>query len=64
MLSTGSTVGLGAAVPEPSGTREAIPWRVLDLGLTPYGVALERQAALVEERIRGRIPDTLIPRRS
>jgi lipoyl(octanoyl) transferase len=33
---------------------------VLDLGLTPYGAALDRQLALFGERIRDRIPDTLI----
>jgi lipoate-protein ligase B len=38
----------------------AIPWQVLDLGLVPYGVALERQGELLDERIRGRISDTLI----
>ena len=37
-----------------------IPWRVLDLGLAPYGVVLERQLALLEDRIQGRVPDTLI----
>lgn len=39
---------------------ERIPWQVLDLGLTPYGIALERQGTLVEERIGDRIPDTLM----
>jgi len=38
----------------------AIPWRVLNLGLAPYGEALDRQAALVEQRLQGSIPDTLI----
>jgi lipoate-protein ligase B len=33
---------------------------VLDLGLEPYGAVLERQLALLEERIQGRVPDTLI----
>jgi lipoate-protein ligase B len=33
---------------------------VVDLGLTPYGIALERQLALLAERIRECIPDTLI----
>ncbi len=37
-----------------------IPWQVLDLGLVPYAAALERQVALLEGRIRDRIPDTLI----
>jgi lipoate-protein ligase B len=38
----------------------AIPWQVLDLGLTPYGESLERQRVCVEQRIRDRIPDTLL----
>jgi len=33
---------------------------VHDLGLVPYGEALERQRALAEARIRGEIPDTLL----
>ena len=37
-----------------------IPWRVLDLGLAPYGAVLERQLALLDERIQDRVPDTLI----
>ena len=37
-----------------------MPWRVLDLGLAPYGAVLERQLALLEERIQDRVPDTLI----
>ena len=41
-----------------SGAR--IPWRVLDLGLAPYGAVLEQQFALLEDRIQGRVPDTLI----
>lgn len=36
------------------------PWRVLDLGLLSYGASLERQLALLDERIRDRIPDTLV----
>jgi lipoyl(octanoyl) transferase len=38
----------------------AKPLAVLDLGLVPYGVALEHQRALAAERIAGRIPDTLV----
>jgi len=41
-----------------SGAR--IPWRVLDLGLAPYGAVLDQQFALLEDRIQGRVPDTLI----
>jgi lipoate-protein ligase B len=37
-----------------------IPWQLLDLGLMPYGAALDRQLALLDARIRDRIPDTLI----
>ena len=37
-----------------------IPWQRLDLGLMPYGAALDRQVALLDARIRDRIPDTLI----
>ena len=33
---------------------------VRDLGVVPYGEALERQRALADERIQGRIPDTLL----
>ena len=47
-------------MPDSTGITDRIPWQVLDLGLTPYGIALERQVALVEGRIRGRVPDTLI----
>jgi lipoate-protein ligase B len=50
----------GEAESAPPPAEAPIPWRVLDLGLTPYGEALERQTMLLEERIRGRIPDTLI----
>lgn len=41
-------------------TEAGIPWQVLDLGLVPYATALERQVALLGERIRGGVPDTLI----
>jgi lipoate-protein ligase B len=37
-----------------------IPWQVLDFGLMPYGAALARQLDLLKDRIRDRIPDTLI----
>jgi lipoate-protein ligase B len=37
-----------------------IPWRVLDLGLAPYGAVLEQQLALLKDRIQDRVPDTLI----
>ena len=37
-----------------------IPWQLLDLGLMPYGAALDRQLALLDARIRDRIPDTLV----
>ena len=33
---------------------------VRDLGLVPYGEALELQRRLADERIKGRIPDTLL----
>jgi lipoyl(octanoyl) transferase len=33
---------------------------VRDLGLVPYGEALELQRALADQRIRGEIPDTLL----
>jgi lipoate-protein ligase B len=48
------------AAPAVNETERRIPWRVLDLGLLRYGAALERQVAMVEDRIRDRIPDTLI----
>jgi lipoate-protein ligase B len=37
-----------------------IPWQLLDLGLMPYGAAVDRQLALLDARIRDRIPDTLV----
>ena len=37
-----------------------IPWQRLDLGLMPYGTALDRQLALLDARIQDRIPDTLV----
>jgi lipoate-protein ligase B len=49
-----------AEVRESAPAPARIPWRVLDLGLAPYGVVLERQLALLEERIQDRVPDTLI----
>jgi lipoate-protein ligase B len=49
-----------AAESESNAAGARIPWRVLDLGLMPYGAALTRQLELLEERIRDRIPDTLI----
>jgi len=36
------------------------PWQLLDLGLMPYGTALDRQLALLDARIQDRIPDTLV----
>ena len=47
-----------AGVASAAGAR--IPWRVLDLGLAPYGAVLERQRALLDARIQDRVPDTLI----
>ena len=35
-------------------------FQVLVLGLEPYGVTLRRQEALVEQRLQGSVPDTLI----
>lgn len=35
-------------------------WQVLDLGLMAYGVALDRQMDLVDQRLRDRVPDTLV----
>jgi lipoate-protein ligase B len=35
-------------------------WQVLDLGLEPFGLTLARQEALVKQRVRGSVPDTLI----
>lgn len=46
--------------PAPDAAGAGFPWRVLDLGLAPYGAVLEQQLALLEERIQGRAPDTLI----
>jgi lipoate-protein ligase B len=37
-----------------------IPWQLLDLGLMPYGAALDRQFAFLDARILDRIPDTLV----
>jgi len=48
---------VGTAVAEAD---VGIPWRILDLGLVPYAVALDRQIVLLEERIRDRVPDTLV----
>jgi len=45
---------------EPRPDRVGLRWRVLDLGLLPYGEALARQEALVADRLAGRAPDTLI----
>jgi lipoate-protein ligase B len=50
----------GQASNLPPDLGERLPWQVLDLGLTPYGEALDRQLALLDLRIRDRIPDTLI----
>jgi len=36
------------------------PWRVVDLGLQPYREVWDQQLALVEQRQRGDIPDTLL----
>ena len=36
------------------------PLEVRDLGLVPYGEALELQRRLADERIKGHIPDTLL----
>jgi lipoyl(octanoyl) transferase len=36
------------------------PWRVLTLGVVPYGAALERQMVLVAQRVAQEIPDTLL----
>lgn len=57
--------GVGRLRIEPDGhegltAAAAIPWQVLNLGLTPYGEALDRQASLLEQRLQGSIPDTLI----
>jgi lipoyl(octanoyl) transferase len=60
VLSTRSAPQIGASTPESIGARARLPWQVLDLGLVPYGAALERQFAVLEERIRDRVPDTLI----
>jgi lipoyl(octanoyl) transferase len=60
VLSTRSAPQAGASTPESIAAGARIPWQVLDLGLVPYGAALERQFALLEERILDRIPDTLI----
>jgi lipoate-protein ligase B len=35
-------------------------WQVLDLGLMAYGVALDRQMDLVDQRLRDRVPDTFV----
>ncbi|HEX7549276.1 MAG TPA: lipoyl(octanoyl) transferase LipB [Candidatus Methylomirabilis sp.] len=35
-------------------------FQVLVLGLEPYGVTLRRQEALVEQRLQGSVPDTLV----
>ncbi len=43
-----------------AGQQAGISWQVLRLGLVPYGQALDRQLALVGERVRQEIPDTLI----
>jgi len=60
VLSTRSAPRGGAPAPESIAGGARIPWHVLDLGVAPYGPALERQFALLEERIQDRIPDTLV----
>lgn len=60
VLSMRSTPGAGAVEADRVAAAAAIPWRVLDFGLMPYGEALTRQLELLEERIRERIPDTLV----
>jgi lipoate-protein ligase B len=60
VLSTRSAPQDRAEAPKAVAARARLPWRVLDLGLAPYGAVLERQFTVLEDRIRDRIPDTLI----
>jgi len=58
-----SDVGLGSDGEVATATPEGLtrlPWQVLDLGLMAYGAALDRQMDLVDQRLRDRIPDTLV----
>lgn len=37
-----------------------VPWHIVDLGTSPYREVWARQLALVEQRQRGEVPDTLL----
>jgi lipoate-protein ligase B len=44
----------------PAPERRVIPWRIVDLGAAPYREVWAQQLALVEQRQRGEVPDTLL----